>query len=37
MQMKFNLNWAKRNNYKIIRTYSDDGTSDNTVANAHVR
>ena len=31
-QHKFNLDWAKRNKYKIVKTYSDDGISGGTVA-----
>ena len=31
-QHKFNHDWAKRNKYKIVKTYSDDGISGGTVA-----
>ena len=31
-QHKFNLDWANRNKYKIVKTYSDDGISGGTVA-----
>ncbi|MDE6635531.1 MAG: recombinase family protein [Lachnospiraceae bacterium] len=33
-QHKFNLDWAKRNNYKIIKTYSDDGISGGSLSHA---
>lgn len=31
-QHKFNSEWAKKNKYKIVKTYSDDGISGGTVA-----
>lgn len=31
-QSKYNHDWAKRNKYKIIKTYSDDGISGGSVA-----
>lgn len=31
-QHKFNSEWAAKNNYKILKTYSDDGISGGTVA-----
>ena len=31
-QSKYNHDWAKRNEYKIIKTYSDDGISGGSVA-----